>query len=391
MSVDTAIVAGAGVAGLITAIALAQKGARVHCFEQASVLSEVGAGLQISANGARILDQMNVLPRLSGLWLEPETITLASGQSLAELTNVPMGARGKARWGAPYGVLHRATLQAALLKTLEAEPNCSLHLGQRVENPDSTTFEQMIGQKPDLIVGADGVWSKMRNLVPGAGKTAFSGYIAWRFLIPASKAPAFLAANRVTAFTGPRAHMVTYPLKEADAFNLVVIAAGANPGENWSISSSHEQVLHFVETALSGWHPAIRALLLAADKPTWWPLFGVGPGKWTDGKSIALVGDAAHAMLPFAAQGAVMAIEDGFELANLAMSMPVSDALARYELIRQPRVAKIKARGEFNRFAYHARGPVRLARNFVLATRPAEKLAADLDWIYNYRAGASKA
>lgn len=391
MSVDNAIIAGAGVAGLVTAIALAKKGTRVHIFEQASVLSEVGAGLQISANGARILDQLNVLPHISSLWLEPDSVTLASGQSLAELTKVPMGASGRARWGAPYGVLHRATLQSALLKTMQAEPNCTLHLGERFKNLDTSTFEQMIGHKPDLIVGADGVWSTMRKLVPNAGKAAFSGYVAWRFLIPASQAPAFLSKDRVTAFTGARAHLVTYPLKEANAFNLVAITAGNDPGQNWSITANREQTLRFVETALSGWHPAIRALLVAAEKPTWWPLFGVGPGKWTDGRSLALVGDAAHAMLPFAAQGAVMAIEDGFELANLVTAMPVPEALARYEQIRQPRVARIKARGDFNRFAYHARGPVRLARNFVLATRPAEKLAADLDWIYNYRAGESKA
>jgi salicylate hydroxylase len=389
MSVEKAAIAGAGVAGLTAAIALAQKGVEVHIFEQTKVLSEVGAGLQISANGTRILEKLGVLQHLTPVWSEPKSVTLASGRSLRDLANVPMGPQGTARWGSPYGVLHRATLQSALLRAADAEPNCHLHLGEKIDNGNMGAITDLAGAGIDLTIGADGVWSKVRHLVPGAGSAAFSGYVAWRFLIPFSQAPDFLPLDRVTAFTGARAHIVTYPLKEANAVNLVAITAGHDPGESWSITPTEDQRHAFIQTAVGDWHTSIRNLLAEAPLPTWWPLFGLGAGKWTDGQSVALVGDAAHAMLPFAAQGAVMAIEDAFELANLVTSMPLQQALSRYEAIRIPRVTKVKARGDFNRFAYHARGPVRLARNLVLATRPAESLAADLDWIYGYRAGAS--
>lgn len=387
MSVEKVIVVGAGVAGLTAALAFADKGARVDILEQAAELSEVGAGLQISANAARILDRLGVLGALTAKWTEPETVTLAAGTSLRDLANVPMGLTGQSRWGAPYGVLHRATLQNALLDAVRARPNCTLHLRVRVDAPSIEKLEAISGERADIIVGADGVWSRLRKIVPGAGTARFSGFVAWRFLVPMDQAPAFLPRNRVTAFTGADAHIVTYPLKEANAFNLVAITHGRDPGEAWSIAPTEQQRRDFVETALKGWHPDIKALLLKAPMPTWWPLFGVTPGNWIDGDRVALVGDAAHAMLPFAAQGAVMAIEDAYDLACLAMRMPVKDALQAYQALRKPRVEKVKARGDFNRFAYHARGPVRIARNLVLASRPAARLAADLDWIYGYRAG----
>lgn len=386
MPVETAIIAGAGVAGLTAALALARRGVKVLILEQTRVMSEVGAGLQISANGSRILGELGVLPALAARWLEPESVTLASGHTLHDIATVPMGQSGKARWGAPYGVLHRATLQSVLLDAVEAEPRCRLQLGARIERPSRATLEELAGERADLVVGADGVWSRTRSLVPGAGQAEFSGYIAWRFLVPADKAPEFLPMNRVTAFTGAHAHIVAYPLKEAGAINMVAITTGSDPGQAWSITPTQAQQRTFVDTALGGWHPALKAVLLAAPSPTWWPLFGVGPGNWTDGHDIALAGDAAHAMLPFAAQGAVMAIEDSFELANLVTAMPLEQALARYQAIRKPRVEKVKARGDFNRFAYHARGPVRVARDLVLRMRSNESLAADLDWIYGYRA-----
>lgn len=388
MSVENAVIAGAGIAGLTTAIALAQRGVRVHIIEQAEVLSEVGAGLQVSANGARILDQLGVLKNLSNRWTEPENVTLASGRSLRDLTSVPMGATGKRRWGAPYGVMHRASLQSALFDAAKAEPNIRFHLGQRLETPSLEVLRDITGETPQLIVGADGVWSRVRHLVPGAGKAQFSGYVAWRFVIPAKDAPRFIPLNRVTAYTGPHAHMVVYPLRETNSVNLVAISAGKDPGQLWSIVPTEEQRKAFVSEALSGWNPGIKELLLKAPTPTWWPLFGATDGRWTDGESIALVGDAAHAMLPFAAQGAVMAIEDAYELATLVTSLPLKEALRQYESKRKPRVTKVKARGDFNRFAYHARGPVKLARNIVFTLTPGSRLAADLDWIYGYHAGA---
>lgn len=391
MPVQSAIIVGAGVAGLTTALSLAESGTKVAILEQAERLSEVGAGLQISPNGARILSKLGVLDLFQEQWLEPDGVTLASGKTLSDIATVPLGASGRERWAAPYGVLHRATLQQALLQKVNDNPNCRLELGCRISEPSLGAIEDAAGVKARLVIGADGVWSKTRSLVKDAGKAQFSGFVAWRFVIPAADAPSFLARNRVTAFTGPDAHIVCYPLREMNGFNLVAISSGEDPGHAWSITPTDEQRNAFVRRALAGWNARICDLLLSAPTPTWWPLFGVSDGHWTDGRTLALVGDAAHAMLPFAAQGAVMAIEDGYELAALVAEMPVGAALVRYEAARRARVEKVRARGNFNRFAYHARGPVRLARNAFLALRPARSLAADLDWIYAYRAGETKA
>lgn len=391
MAAQSAIVVGAGVAGLTAALSLAAKGTRVTVLEQSAQMSEVGAGLQISANGARVLDKLGVLPLFSPNWLQPDCVTLASGATLADLTSVPLGKFGAERWGAPYGVLHRATLQQALLRRVEDNPLIALKLGTRIDKPSKEALEAEAGLHADLFIGADGVWSKMRTLVDGAGQARFSGFVAWRFVIPESDAPAFIPKNRVTAFTGPDAHIVCYPLKEVSAINLVAISAGEDPGPAWSISPSEEQRRNFVDRALSGWNSALRDLLLAAPQPTWWPLFGVSEGHWTDNSDLVLIGDAAHAMLPFAAQGAVMAIEDAYDLADMVSSMPVGAALVGYEAMRRARVAKVRARGDFNRFAYHARGPIRVARDAVFALSPATRIAAKLDWIYGYKAGEKPA
>ncbi|MCD2176004.1 FAD-dependent monooxygenase [Rhizobium sp. C4] len=391
MALQSAIVVGAGVAGLTAALSLAETGMRVTVLEQSVQMSEVGAGLQISANGARVLDRLGVLPLFSSQWLQPECVTLASGATLADLASVPLGRAGAARWGGPYGVLHRATLQSALLRKVDEHPLISLKLGTRIDKPSKEALEAEAGTRADLFVGADGVWSKMRSLVEGAGQARFSGFVAWRFVIPEKDAPAFIPRNRVTAFTGADAHVVCYPLKEVGAINLVAISAGEDPGPAWSISPSEEQRRDFVKRALSGWNGHLCELLLSAPQPTWWPLFGVGDGHWTDSRDLVLIGDAAHAMLPFAAQGAVMAIEDAYDLAGMVSSMPIGAALVHYEAIRRARVAKVRARGDFNRFAYHARGPVRLARDAVFALSPASRLAAKLDWIYGYKAGEQPA
>lgn len=391
MAVQSAIVLGAGVAGLTAALALAEIGMRVKIIEQSAQMSEVGAGLQISANGARVLDKLGVLPLISAQWLQPECVTLASGATLADLTSVPLGRSGAARWGGPYGVLHRATLQQALLKKVEDNPSISLSLGTRIDKPSKEALEAEAGMRADLFVGADGVWSKMRTLVDGAGQARFSGFVAWRFVIPEQDAPSFIPRNRVTAFTGPDAHLVCYPLKDVGAINLVAISSGEDPGHAWSISPTDEQRSEFVSRALAGWNEALCETLLVAPSPTWWPLFGVSDGHWTDNSDLVLIGDAAHAMLPFAAQGAVMAIEDAYDLAAMVKTMPIGAAVVRYEAVRRARVAKVRARGDFNRFAYHARGPIRLARDAVFALSPPARLAAKLDWIYGYKAGEQPA
>ncbi|KRB53044.1 salicylate hydroxylase [Rhizobium sp. Root708] len=380
MPIERVAIVGAGIAGLTTALSLAKHGIRSEIFEQAPVMTEVGAGLQISPNASLVLDKLGILEHLTPLWLEPEAIHLVSGLSLRRLASVLSGRFARDRWGSPYGVLHRATLQAALLKAVRENEHCTLHFGTKIGD------ESPIGDagKADLLIGADGVWSTVRSRVPGAPTARFSGNIAFRFTVAADAAPDFADRSCVSAFLGPSAHLVCYPLRETQNFNMVAIVAGSRTSHEWINRPSENQSQHLL-SAFSKWNKSISRFLEHATDIGVWPLYEAAGGTWQNGRDTVLIGDAAHAMMPFAAQGAAMAIEDAYELAALVANQPVPDALQVFEAQRMPRINRVRQRGAFNQFAYHARGPIRLGRNLVLAMKPPRSLATDLDWIYGYR------
>jgi salicylate hydroxylase len=386
MSIKHATIVGAGVAGLTAALSLARKGISCDIIEQAPQLGEVGAGLQLSPNATRVLSSLGVLPDLEQHWLEPNAITLVSGRDLRHLAAVPAGQFARKRWGHPYGVLHRSTLQQGLLRAVLNQPLCRLHLGQRVQDISVHTLGSTTGRRPDLVIGADGAWSVARDAIAGSPTVSFSGNIAWRFTIAQDSAPSFLSHNGVTAYLGAKAHLVSYPLKEIDGFNLVAIAAGTRSDESWAIAADAARRAMLLEQ-FSGWHRDIRTVLAGAEKPTFWPLYQASEGNWHNGRDTVLIGDAAHAMMPFSAQGAAMAIEDAFSLASHLARSPLPAALVAYSIERKARAERVKARGDFNRFAYHARGPFRIGRDIVLSLRSPDRLAADLDWLYGHRLG----
>lgn len=384
MTIKTAAVVGAGVAGLTVALALAQRGVRVHIIEQAPYLAEVGAGLQISPNASRVLAKLGVLADLEAVWTEPASVSMLSGKTLASLASVPVGSLARSRWRAPYGVLHRSTLQTALANAVEAQELCELHLGHRLESLQCGRIAALTGLEPDLIIGADGVWSMVRSCIEDSPEPDFSGNVAWRFTVPFAESPSFLDRQNVTAFLGPSAHLVAYPLKEAGVFNLVAIAAGVNPGPTWNFSANSEQKKVLLRQ-FSGWNREILALLRQVEDAKFWPLYQVSDGRWHDGRSMVLIGDAAHAMMPFSAQGAAMAIEDAWLLAQeVTKKASLAEALQNFETSRKARAKQVRRRGDFNRFVYHARGPVRIARDLVLSMRQPQSLAADLDWLYGH-------
>lgn len=386
MPVKSVAIVGAGIAGLTAALSFARHGISCDIIERVERLEEVGAGLQISPNAARILDTLGVLPQIETQWLEPDAVNLASGHSLKQLVSLPMRQAARERWGAPYGVMHRATLQSVLLAAVRQNPLCRLHLGKQVEVADPAILSAMTLQEYDLIVGSDGVWSSARYAVAGSPAATFSGNIAWRFTLAADQLPDFLQKRSVTAYLGPSAHLVAYPLAETGGFNIVAIATGANPGDTWKAEAQGKQHALLL-TQFRNWHPAFAHVLEAVSKPTFWPLFQAGEGRWQNGRDTVLIGDAAHAMMPFAAQGAAMAIEDAFELATfVTRNDNLGEALASFEAHRIPRIAKARKRAALNKFAYHARGPMRLGRDLMLSIRPPESFLADFDWLYGYMA-----
>lgn len=392
------IIAGAGIAGLTAALAFARRGFPVRVFEKAPQLEEIGAGLQLSPNATSLLGQLRVLDHLRPRAVRPQAVVLRSAATLKELARVPLGDHAERRWGAPYLVVHRADLQTALLEALSHARGVELTIGTDVRDFVETKLGARLsvdrgGRHEDidalLLIGADGVWSSTRQfLVPGA-KSRFAGELAWRITVehgsPAASMLSKLgAAEVVTALLHPGAHLIVYPIRAGAAYNLVAFTPGNAATEGWSGEADKANLLK----ALKGATPELNQLVETAGPWTVWPIHAAPRAiPWTRDGRIALIGDAAHAMTPFAAQGAAMAIEDAVTLAAAAPAWrggTLAQRLAAWEKTRRPRVERTARRGALNRFAWHASGPVALARNLFLAFRTPASLAADLDWLYGW-------
>ncbi len=445
------LIAGAGIAGLTAALCLARQGFSVTVFERSPEFQAIGAGIQLSPNATRILQQLNILPRLEGKAASPGHVALISGKTLKPLLTLDLANAGQ-RWGAPYLVTHRADLHAALCAEAASRPAITIETGSSVvdflakddgvQAAVATADGGHIVQGA-LLIGADGVWSSLREKI-GAGPAAFSGYVAYRNTISSSnQLPGILRSlvdeTKVAAFLAPDAHLVAYPLKAfsgkvgtgfpsgnapeqaskafpgkvgtgfpsgnakkqiakdsqpfkesinersgGESLNLVAIARGAAGEASWQRSETNVSL----PSAFGLLHAELAEFLMPMRQWSSWPIHAVPQGmKWSDGARAILIGDAAHAMAPFAAQGAAMAIEDAWALASCVAANredPVA-ALALYEKQRRPRIAAIARRTDANRFAYHAGGMTALARDTLFRVR-GQKMLEGLDWIYGFGA-----
>ena len=313
-------VVGAGIAGLTAAIAFARRGADVTILEQADELTAVGAGLQLSPNACRILEGLGLLPAIEQRWNEVARVVLRSGRSLRQIAEVPAGDFARRRWHAPYGVIHRSDLQGVLVEAANALPGCRLLTGQRLEakSPEERprgSSRGRLGAAPALIVGADGVWScparrragKRQGVLLGLCRVAHDGGPA-RLRRPSGRRSRDYRLPRAARSSGRLSDARRRPPERGRRDARVESRADRvrrPAGSGGRLSA-----------ALDGWHPSIRSAIAAVPEPTPWPLYEVGEGNWTVGEDIVLIGDAAHAMMPFAAQGAAMAIEDAFDLAE---------------------------------------------------------------------------
>jgi salicylate hydroxylase len=395
----TIFVAGAGIGGLTAALALAQQGFRVVVLEKAERLEEAGAGLQLSPNASRVLIALGLQPRLAPRAVIPDAVSIMSARSGGEVARLPLGDAATARAGAPYWVMHRADLQAALQAEVSDHPDIELRLGCQFEDAVAhakgltVAHRSGVTRRQELalaLIGADGIWSTVRGQLFPHSQPLFSGMIAWRGTIEAGRVPREYAAHRVQLWMGPNAHLVAYPIASARRINVVAIVPGTWNRPGWSEPGDIADIKS--RFAPPQWSASARMMIGAVDEWRKWALFTVpGDSEWTSG-AIALLGDAAHAMLPFIAQGAGMAIEDAAVLAKCLGEArheggaAIAAALQRYAKLRRSRVTRVQRAARQSARIYRLTGPAAFARDLTIRMMGAERVLARQNWIYDWRA-----
>ncbi|KWV51481.1 monooxygenase [Bradyrhizobium macuxiense] len=395
----TVIVAGAGIGGLTASLTLAAQGFRVVVLEKAERLEEAGAGIQLSPNASRILVELGLKERLAPRAVTPESVNVMSARAGGEIVRMPLGEAASFRAGAPYWVIHRADLQAALQAAVNDHPDIDLRLGCQFEDvarhARGLTVVQRRGnaRQQELavaLIGADGIWSSVRGHLFPDVQPQFSGLIAWRGTLEATALPREYTAPRVRLWMGSNAHLVTYPISAGRQINVVAIVSGIWNRPGWSAPGDTNEIKDAFAT--SRWPATARMLVGAVDGWRKWALFTLPDlGHWNEG-AVALLGDAAHAMLPFAAQGAGMAIEDAAVLAKTLSDSTgenvsgIPAALTRYARMRRARVLKVQRLARQQGRIYHLSGPAALARDLAIRAIGPQRMLTRQDWIYDWRA-----
>jgi salicylate hydroxylase len=393
----TIFVAGAGIGGLTASLTMAARGFRVVVLEKAERLEEAGAGLQLSPNASRVLMGLGLKERLYRA-VTPEAISIMSARAGGEIARLPLGEAASTRAGAPYWVVHRADLQTALAGAVRDHPDIDLRLGWQFEDvaahAKGLTVVQRSGsarhQEVALaLIGADGIWSAVRHHLFPEMQPQFSGLIAWRGTLDAKQLPREFTAPRVQLWMGPGAHLVAYPISSARQINVVAVVPGTWNRPGWNAPGEGQELKSIFDA--SRWPGPARMLIGAVDVWQRWALFTMPEDvEWTSG-SIALLGDAAHAMLPFAAQGAGMAIEDAAVLAKvlsegaLETAAQVGASLRRYEKLRRSRVIRVQRAARSAGRTYHLAGTLALARDLTIRALGPNRMMARQSWIYDWR------
>ena len=384
----TTLICGGGIGGLTLALALAKWGRRSRILEARPEFSTVGAGIQLGPNATRLLDNLDVSAHLAATAVSPRSIHVRDAQSGRALADLPLGAWISGRHGAPYWVVHRAELQAALLATAQASPLIEICTDFRVEGieefSDKIVVTSASGATTEglFLVGADGVWSRTRAHVFPDFELRYAGTTAARTIIPMADVPEDHRDIRTGVWLAPSAHIVNYPIRGGDALAVVVISAESEPESGWGVPWPSESVM----ARVSNFDGALQDLLRRGEGWQRWALFNPKPlRRWSRGR-VVLLGDAAHPILPFLAQGGAMAIEDAVVLAwEVARGYGNhGHVFEAYEAQRCNRVAHIQKASRENGTAYHLTGLSASARNMALRSTPAHLLMQRYDWIYGW-------
>jgi salicylate hydroxylase len=387
------IIAGAGIGGLAAALAIAQRGFRVALFDQAQRLEEAGAGIQLSPNASRILIALGLEQRLRQYVVAPQELRVMNARTARVLARAPLGHVAEERYGAPYWVIHRGDLQAVLIDAVRAVPDIAVHLGTKVEDfafhqngvTVSTISAQHAGEEQGMaLIGADGLWSSLRRRLGQRGEPRFARHTAWRALAPADAVVPDARTPTVNLWLGHHAHLVHYPVRGGSLVNIVAIIRDEWREPGWSAPGDRSEILARYPAAM--WPAGARALLAAPQTWSKWALYDRAPfTPWGKG-AVTLLGDAAHPMLPYLAQGAAAAIEDAAVLARRLTEMPADpgSAMRRYESERRRRTARIQRAARRNGTVYHLGGAAFL-RTLALIAMGGGRILARYDWLYGWK------
>jgi salicylate hydroxylase len=382
------VIAGGGIGGLAAALACARQRVPVQLLERATQLSEVGAGIQIGPNVTRILQAWGLGAALAEVAAFPKQLQARDAQTGQVLGTLRLGERAQALYGAPYATIHRADLQGLLQRAVQ-DAGVALHLGQTVHGWYETEEALQVNTAEGLslqvssLIGADGIWSAVRQQLLGDASARFTGHLAYRALVAQADLPTHLRSDQVTVWMGPRLHVVHYPVRSGQWLNLVAIVHGAKPdqAQDWDQAGHTQALMQAMGAVGRDLHERLASV------PAWrqWALHDRSPVSGSNDMAqgrVALLGDAAHPMRPYLAQGAGMAIEDAQALAQCLRvgNATVAEQLQAYAEQRWARNARVQARAIRNGRIFHAQGAVALGRN--LSMRLMGERVMDVPWLY---------
>ena len=390
-------VIGGGIGGLTAALALLTRGLDVEVYEQATRLGEVGAGIQISANGTRVLVALGLEEALQEIQLNPLRKEIRHWRTGQAWNWYDLGPSAKQRYGSPHVLLHRSDLHDMLVKAVERLKPNAIHLAKRCVNVSQSDdcvnlrFEDGETVQEGFVIGADGIHSTIRAHLFGPSRPEFTGCVAWRAVVPMQRLSAEAEAMVSTNWLGPRGHVLHYPLRGGNLMNFL----GIVERDDWQIESwTLEGTASELANDFAGWHPRVQEMLQSIDRPFKWAVMVRGPmPKWSQGR-VTLLGDACHPTLPFLGQGGVMAIEDAYVIAACLAKYSDEPAKAgeRYENIRRERTAAVVRKSHENRKqAFHPELADDDNAIGTMAEKWQQSLAKErLDWLYTYDATAAE-
>ena len=388
------LIAGGGIAGMAAALGASHAGWDARLFERASQFSEVGAGVQLGPNVVRRLQAWGLQKALQQVVALPQQLVARSGINGKVLASAPLGQSMVERYGAAYVTILRADLHGVLHQAAQQRADIFINPGQEVSEllgtERVTTIRTSANKvvEGDALMLADGVWSKLRGpLLGDSSRPRVSGHLAYRALLPMTDVPVGWRSNEVTVWLGPRMHAVHYPVRRGEMMNIVVIIEGPAPQdmEHWDHAANAQALEQALKHCSSNLQDLVRSVPAAGAQWRLWPLSDRAPLQGPEGMAkglVGLIGDAAHPMRPYLAQGAGMAIEDAAELQRaLAMDdLEVELRLRRYAINRWERNARVQARSIRNGNIFHATGPVRWGRDLTMRMLGSQLM--DLPWLY---------